>query len=424
MGISNIQQNTSVNTQIELKRPAQTQYFRGNTTNTLERTPQSDEFNKGMSTGAKVGIGMGVTLALAAIADFAITRGKFTKKIFGFADDGAKDAKQYLDDLERQAKEKLETSNKNNDEWLKEQHKLKEEEYSNWWNDAIKKQEEAQLKLKKEAEEISEAEEKLKKEAQEYLEKEENALKEKIAQSNKNNDEWVETQHNIREAEYSNWWKTEMTQKLEQEIAPLKAEIQAAENEIRALYKKMRNNEPISITEAEATLKKFTDKKAELHKMSQNAPEFTQEAFQLPHFSTAENLYSRIINHKINNSIVENFGKFYNETVHEFMEQGSFDDSVVRAYKNLKQLVNNPPKDFKESDALVDKAKKLVEFIEKKTPDSFEKLKESKLFSDDILEGIRENQARFSEEQYLKMQQEINEMMTERLKEIIGSNIR
>ena len=55
---------------------------------------------------------------------------------------------------------------------------------------------------------------------------------------------------------------------------------------------------------------------------------------------------------------------------------------------------------------------------------NFEKLKESKLFSDDILEGIRENQARFSEEQYLKMQQEINEMMTERLKEIIGSNIR
>ncbi len=420
MAISGIR-NSEVNTQTPINKPKQVN-FRGNSSNSLERTPQNDEFNKGVSTGAKVGIGIGAALALSIAADFMLTRGKYVKKLLGLADDAAKktddiknnadnfDATKYLDDLEKEAKEKLAQSNKNNDEWLEQQHKLKEEEYSNWWNNAMK-----------EKEEISE---KAKKEAQEYLENEEKALKDKVAQSNRRNEEWLQEQRNIREAEYSDWWRKEMTEKVRQQIAPLETELNAIENEARTLRRNALYHKPSSITEAEAVLKKFTDKKNELTKIMQNTPEFARDAFKQQNYMAAEKLQEQIKRFKMDRSIIDNFEKYYQEVSDKYIRDGIFDDNIVRAYKNLKDYVIDTPNHFKETEALTEKAKKFIEIIEKKTPDTVEKLKENAVYSDDILENFRRLQDDFGQEHYLKRQSELNEMIKEQFREIIGANIR
>ena len=423
MGIYNIQ-NNGVNTPqpvIQKQRQQQT-HFKGNSTNSLERVPENDKFDKGMSTGAKVGITTGLALGLLVAGDFLLAKGKHVKKIFGMADDASKkiddikgctddfDGAKYLDDLEKETKTKLEESIKKNDEWLEQQHKLKEDEYSNWWNNAMK-----------EKEEISE---KAKKEAQEYLENEEKAIKDKIAQSNKNNEEWVEKQRNIREAEYSDWWKKEMTEKVRQQIAPIEAELNAIENEIRSLHRNALHHNPSSVTEAEAVLKKFTDKKRELAKVMQDTPEFARDAFKQPSYMAAEQLQKQVMRFKIDRSIIDNFEKYYQEVSDNYIRNGVFDDNIVRAYKNLKDYVIDTPNHFKETEGLTEKAKKFIAIIEKKTPDSIEKLKENSVYSDEVIENFRKLQDDFGQEHYLKSQNELNEMIKEQFKEIIGANIR
>ena len=58
------------------------------TSNTLERIPQDDSFEKkGMGTGAKVTIGAAIILGLGIAGDFIFAKGKHVKKLLGMADD-------------------------------------------------------------------------------------------------------------------------------------------------------------------------------------------------------------------------------------------------------------------------------------------------------------------------------------------------
>ena len=61
--------------------------FRANSTNSLERNPQDDSFEKnGISTGAKVALGTVAVVGALAACDALFNKSKNLKKIFGIAD--------------------------------------------------------------------------------------------------------------------------------------------------------------------------------------------------------------------------------------------------------------------------------------------------------------------------------------------------
>lgn len=66
----------------------------------LERTPSQDEYNNGLSTGAKIGIGVACATVLAVVGDFIFAKGKHIKKLFGIAE---KEAAKHSDDATRAA---------------------------------------------------------------------------------------------------------------------------------------------------------------------------------------------------------------------------------------------------------------------------------------------------------------------------------
>lgn len=140
--------------------------FRANGNNSLERIPSEDSFEKKDDTVKKVAIGSVIALGLAAAADGIFNHGKYLKKIFGKAEKAAtetkpetkpepksepktettnKDYESWLKEQE-EAKKAVEDSNTRNTEWVEEQHKLKEEDYTNWWNKELKIIEEAKEK--------------------------------------------------------------------------------------------------------------------------------------------------------------------------------------------------------------------------------------------------------------------------------------
>ena len=61
-----------------------------NISNNLERVPETDEYNRGLNTGAKVGIAVGGALALFAVGDLIFNKGRYLKKLFNKADDVVK----------------------------------------------------------------------------------------------------------------------------------------------------------------------------------------------------------------------------------------------------------------------------------------------------------------------------------------------
>ena len=161
--------------------------------------------------------------------------------------------------LDSEAAEKLKAkkvSDRRNQEWLESQHKLKEQEYSNWWNktlfdkeakdgeEVLKNDADAKIKAKKisdvrnqkwlnEQHDIKEQEmnqfyvenseklDKLEQIADERLaEKYETLMKEAdIAEqqakkaSDKSNQKWLEKQHKLKEQEYSDWWNKTLFEK-------------------------------------------------------------------------------------------------------------------------------------------------------------------------------------------------------------------
>ena len=161
--------------------------------------------------------------------------------------------------LDSEVAEKLKAkkvSDRRNQEWLESQHKLKEQEYSNWWNKTLfdkeakegevvlKNDTDAKIKAKnisdvrnqkwlneqhdiKEQEmnqfyvENSEKLDKLEQIADERLaEKYETLMKEAdIAEqqakkaSDKRNQKWLEKQHKLKEKEYSDWWNKALFEK-------------------------------------------------------------------------------------------------------------------------------------------------------------------------------------------------------------------
>lgn len=152
-----------------------------------------DTFEKQDNTVKKVAIGTVIALGLAAAADGIFNHGKYLKKIFGKAEKAAtetkpeakpepkaepktdaknKDYENWLKEQE-ETKKAVEESNTKNAEWVEEQHKLKEEEYSNWWNKELNAKEEARIQAEKAA---KEAQEKLK---QEYIQEMDKIAQEK-----------------------------------------------------------------------------------------------------------------------------------------------------------------------------------------------------------------------------------------------------
>ena len=153
-----------------------TPQFRSNSSTSLEKAPAEDRFEKNDNTVKKAAIGTVVALGLAAAADGIFNHGKYLKKIFGQAEKTAieakpepkpepkaepkavtknKDYENWLKEQE-EAKKAVEESNTKNAEWVEEQHKIKEEEYSNWWNKELNAKEEAHIQAEKAAKEAKE----------------------------------------------------------------------------------------------------------------------------------------------------------------------------------------------------------------------------------------------------------------------------
>lgn len=80
--------------------------------NSLERTPESDEYKKGMSKGAKVGLGTAALIGIIALGDQLIAKGKYRKQLFNlFKKETAKieEANKPIEEAQTKAEEVAET---------------------------------------------------------------------------------------------------------------------------------------------------------------------------------------------------------------------------------------------------------------------------------------------------------------------------
>jgi len=140
--------------------------YRGGT-NSLERTPEADTYNKKkMGKGTKIALGtVGLAGVLIAIDRLAL-KGRYTDNILKWFKRNSDNVKpvgndpkpqsriapdelteEYLKSIEENKLIKKMESDRRNQQWLDNQYKKKEKEYSDFWNKELKEQE---VKAKKE----------------------------------------------------------------------------------------------------------------------------------------------------------------------------------------------------------------------------------------------------------------------------------
>lgn len=89
--------------------------------NSLERTPESDEYKKGMSKGAKIGLGTAALIGIIALGDQLIAKGKYRKQLFNLfkketnkieeeiKDKASAEANKPIEEAQTKAEEAIET---------------------------------------------------------------------------------------------------------------------------------------------------------------------------------------------------------------------------------------------------------------------------------------------------------------------------
>lgn len=130
--------------------------------NKLERVPNQDSVETNTFSLKKVGIAAAIIALFAGATLVAVSKSKKVKldnvsELAKKSEESAKrcqeeieksllerDVKSFFENEEREIAQKqkeIENSNKRNEEWLKEQHKIKEKEYSDFWNKALEDKE-------------------------------------------------------------------------------------------------------------------------------------------------------------------------------------------------------------------------------------------------------------------------------------------
>lgn len=128
----------------------------------LERVPEQDSVETKKSSLKKAGIGAAVLALFTGVTLVAVSKGKKSKinNVLELSKQSGESAKRYQQELEKsrlerdikrffeneereiaQKQKEMENSNKRNEDWLKEQHQIKEREYSDFWNKALEDKE-------------------------------------------------------------------------------------------------------------------------------------------------------------------------------------------------------------------------------------------------------------------------------------------
>ena len=196
--------------------------FRATTDNNLERVPQQDSFattREKKNNGLKAALGIAGT-AVLALGIICYSKGKAAddvEKSFG------KRMKDGWNELWGIAKKNADKPNGSSDDAVKAAEKAKKE---------------AEEKAKKEAEEKARLE--AEKGAEDYLKSLEEAPNKKnqeLAESNKRNQEWLNKQHEIKEKEYSDFWKNAFNERKEADISKLNKWLEVEKDNIIADFK-------------------------------------------------------------------------------------------------------------------------------------------------------------------------------------------
>ena len=402
--------------------------FQANKQKSLERLPETDVLEiSNKNAGGKIALGVITTAGALAMLDAVACKGKHIKKALETVNKKSKKeaeklAKEYLQAEEQaiaKAEKKVLESNLRNEAWVKEQHLLKEKEYSEFWNKELAEQE---------------------KQVKEFFQSEVRAEK-KIIESNKRNEAWVQEQRSLKEKEYSEFWSKELAEKervtkqleeearikaqqatkeakakiekefLDTKLNPILQDLEKAENKVRQCYRATFEGEPIQLEEAKRVLDDYLKQKNRLLALQEEA---TPEVYHLcprRHFETAEYLADRVAAYEQGQTALKTFEK---ELLSVFKhETEPFNEGFAKAFSDVKRVVKNDYKSFNESTKLNEKSKKIVEKFEKDGM-NIEALKEQKILSEEFSEMIKslpKDDIRFFEEYHLRMQREFQELV-------------